>query len=114
MFSPEELKRLINRIQRQLGDFSSPVASGDGDSCVKKECLLFPISPQKMLVIFGLLTGALEVDAVFLDRDRTVQIILEGSLITMDTSEKTNMDKKLDELGSMPFDQVIKTLLEKL
>jgi len=117
VFSPEELSRLAVQIQKQLsqgeGD-SYSATSGDCDPCVKKDCLLAPLTPQNALVIFGLLTGVLEVDSVLLDRDRTIQIILEGSFNTLKIKKKTNMDKKLDKLGSMPFDQVVKTLLERL
>jgi hypothetical protein len=43
------------------------------------------------------------------DRDQIVQIVLEGSL-----KKKTELEKMLDEIGSMPFDEVVKAMLERL
>lgn len=117
MFSPEELSRLADQIQKQLsqeeGD-SHSAAQGDCNPSISKDCLLAPITPQKALVIFGLLTGVLEVDSVVIDRDQIIQIVLEGSLKIKTTRKKTKMDELLDIVGPMPFDYVVKALLERL
>ncbi len=119
MFLPEELNRLANQLQKQMtqeeGD-SSPAASGDCNPCDKKDCLLVPMTAENALVILGLLTGVLEVENIVIGRDQTIQIVLEGSLKikTKTTRKKTEMEALFDMIGSMPFDYVIKTLLERL
>jgi len=82
-------------------------SSGRGDNKinkVKKPAL----SPQKVLVILGLLGGVLEVDSILVDRDQIIQIRLNGSL-----RRKTRLDKMLDEIGDMPFDDVLKSILRR-
>lgn len=120
MFSPEELNRLADQIQKQMTQgegVSYPAASGDCDPCDKKDCLLVPMTPQKALVILGLLTGALEVDNIVIDRDRSILIVLEGYLkirTKTTTEKKTKIDELLNMVGTMPFEYVIKTLLGML
>lgn len=105
-------EQLRKQMTRGEGD-SSPAASGDCDPCNKKDSLIAPFTPQKALVILGLLTGALEVDNIVIDRDQTIQIVLQGSLKlrTKTTKEKNGMDELLNMVGSMPFEYVMKTLL---
>jgi hypothetical protein len=67
------------------------------------------LTPANALVIGGLLGGVLEVESVLIDKDQTVQIILEGSL-----RQKTQLEKMLDQIGSKPFDEVVKAMLERL
>jgi hypothetical protein len=38
------------------------------------------LTPQQIAVVIGLLTKALEVNSVLLDKDRRVEIVLEGSI----------------------------------
>jgi len=113
VFSPEELNRLADQFQKQMmqgegGSYSATCSPSD-----KKDCLIAPLTPQKALVIFGLLTDVLEVDSVVINRDQTVQVVLEGDLKTKKTKKKTEMDELLDIVGSMPFDYVVKTLLKR-
>lgn len=68
-----------------------------------------PLPPQKLLVILGLLSGALEVTAVQVDKDQTVEFLLAGTL-----KRPTRLDKILDEIGRMPFDDVLKAVLDRL
>jgi hypothetical protein len=63
------------------------------------------ITPVKALVILGLLTESMDVISVLFDKDQTIQLVLSGSL-----KRKTPLDKRLDDLGPMPFDDVIKAI----
>lgn len=67
------------------------------------------ITPSKALVIAGLIGGVLEVDSVLVDKDQTLEITLQGSL-----KQKTQLDKMLEQIGGMPFDEVMKALLDRL
>lgn len=68
-----------------------------------------PLTPQQLLVILGLLSGALEVTSVLVDKDQLVQFVLTGTL-----KRPTRLDKMLEEIGRMPFDDVLKALLDRL
>ncbi len=57
----------------------------------------------------GLLAGVLEVQSVLIDRDQIVDILLEGSL-----KRKTRLDKMLDEIGDMPFDEVLEAIMGRV
>ena len=114
MPSSFELGALMELIMSQLGhdkqksdEDVSMNSSGCGDNKInkgKKPAL----SPQKVLVILGLLGGVLEVDSILLDREQVVQIRLNGSL-----RRKTRLDKMLDEISAMPFDDVLKSILRR-
>lgn len=67
------------------------------------------ITPAQTLVIAGIIGGVLDVDSILVDRDQVVQIVLEGSL-----KQKTELEKMLDEIGSMPFNEVVKAMLDRL
>ncbi len=66
-------------------------------------------TPAQISVIFGLLTGALSVNSVLVDRNQAVEIVLTGSL-----KRKTELDNILDVIGSMPFDEVLKAMMGRL
>lgn len=67
------------------------------------------IDPAQAIIIGAMLTGVLEVTSVLVDRDQTVEVVLTGSL-----KKKTELEKLLDQIGSKPFDEVIKALLGRL
>lgn len=67
------------------------------------------ISPEQALVIASLLGNALRVESVLVDRNQAVEIVLTGTL-----KRKTQMDKLMDQIGSMPFDDVVKAFLQRL
>ncbi len=83
-----------------------PKTKDAGCTNVKKNISV--LQPQKLLVILGLLAGVLEVDSILVDRDQVVQILLEGSL-----RRKTKLDKMLDEIGEMPFDDVLRAIINR-
>lgn len=116
MFSSGELNNLLEQIVSQFGqgmDNSTkitPAKSTGGYKCKQTNKRKAPvITPQKALVILGLLAGVLEVQSVLIDRDQIVDILLEGSL-----KRKTRLDKMLDEIGDMPFDEVLEAIIGRV
>jgi len=66
------------------------------------------LTPQKILVILGLLAGVLEVSSIAVDKDQVIEILLEGSL-----RRRTKLDQLLDEIGEMPFDEVLNSIIRR-
>lgn len=75
-------------------------------TCINQNCSTNNLTSGQILVIIALLGGVLEVESVLVDKDQEVQIILSGSL-----KRKTQLDKIMDQVGSQPFDKVMKNLL---
>lgn len=115
MISSNDLNTLLQQMMSQVGQgpFLSAkknrsIINGCDKNANGKNTLLSHITPDRILVIAGLLTGTLEVQEVSVDRDQVVQISLAGSL-----KRKTKLDKMLDEIGQMPFDEVLKAVLKR-
>ncbi|MGD8400081.1 MAG: hypothetical protein PVH64_03975 [Bacillota bacterium] len=71
----------------------------------KKNCPR--LDPTQILVIGGLLSGALVVRSVWVNNDQTVQFILTGNL-----KRKTQLDKMMEIIGQLPFDEVVKAMVD--
>jgi len=115
MFSSDKLNELSKLIGQLFNLSGEPIkekhAQNEGDSQGSKkgtpvQPVCPPITPQRALVILGLLLGTLEVNSVLVNRDQTVQIFLQGSL-----KRKTRLEKIMDEIGALPFDEVIRAIL---
>ncbi len=110
MFSSGELEPLMERIFSQLGLGTKNVHNGlkadqvEGNQSSTSR--IEKLTPQKTLVILGLIGNVLEVKSVLIDRDLIVNILLEGSL-----KRRTKLDNCLDEIGAMPFDDVLRAVL---
>ncbi|WP_053955452.1 hypothetical protein [Inediibacterium massiliense] len=78
-------------------------------SSKNKNCNQSNLKPGQILVIAALLGGVLEVDSILIDKDQIVQILLTGSLKR--PKAKTQLEQIMDQVGCMPFDQVMKNLL---
>ena len=63
------------------------------------------LSPQQIAVIAGLLTNALSVDSVLVDKDQRLQIVLGGSL-----RRKTPLDRLIQELQGNSLKEIIEAL----
>ncbi|WP_159426248.1 hypothetical protein [Desulfolucanica intricata] len=50
----------------------------------------------------------MEVESILVDRSQVIEILLTGLL-----RRKTKSDKMLDEIGTMPFDEVWRSLLRR-
>ena len=103
MFSPDKINELSKIIGQLFHLNGEPVKT----HTAKPVCP--PITPQRALIILGLLTGTLDVNCISLSSDQTVQITLEGSL-----KRKTRLEKIMDEIGSLPFDEVVRAILKRL
>ncbi len=102
------LNKLIGDIGRSFDSHGNNCSGGKNSGKDFKDKGL-EITPQKLLVIAGLLGGALVVESVLLSKDQVVEIVLSGSL-----KQKTELEKMLDHIGKMPFDEVAKTMLDRL
>ncbi len=102
MFSSDQFNTLMNEVMSRL----STGKEGDNKGGKNKEKSRINLSPSQAIVILGILAGALDVDSVLVDRNQEVQVILSGSL-----KRKTQLEKIMDQVGTMPFDEVMKTLL---
>jgi hypothetical protein len=100
----------INNILKELLSRYSPNVPGSSNICPPKPAGgKLGITPSQAIVIGGILGGVLNIESVLVDKNQTVEIVLSGSL-----KKKTVLEKMLDQVGSMPFDEVIKTMLERL
>ncbi|MFZ5643042.1 MAG: hypothetical protein ACOY46_05585 [Bacillota bacterium] len=99
MVSGNRLGEIKEKILAQLLQDKGDDGCGDN-----KEKL--SLTPSQLLVILGLLGGVFEVTSLLVDKDQEVQIVLTGSL-----KRKTELDKKLDEIGSLPFDEVMGAII---
>jgi hypothetical protein len=70
-------------------------------------CGLINLTPAQVLIIAGFFAGVLEVISVLVDKDQTVQIVLQGSL-----KKPTQLDQIMEQVGKMPFDQVMRSIME--
>lgn len=99
------MNSLLKEAMKQLG-IDTQDGNKDGNKSNNKR---ISINPSTALVIIGLLSGVLQVDSVLVDRDQTVEFVLSGSL-----KQKTQLEKIMDQIGTMPFDEVMKAFLGRL
>ncbi len=106
--SDNHIDSLAKRLIKQLG-LSEDIDNLDNkkdnkDGSKKKSCI--NLSASNLLVIAGLLSGALTVDSLLVDARQEIQIVLTGSL-----KQKTELEKMMDQIGTMPFDEVVKAIV---
>ncbi|MCX7708477.1 MAG: hypothetical protein N2484_01360 [Clostridia bacterium] len=116
MLSPEELNILTKKIMEQLKNYDadsdpSEVEYGNlqENMGTEKNNSTMTMTPSQALIIGGVLGGVFEVESVLVDKDQSVQIVLSGSL-----KEKSELEKMLDQIGGMPFNEVMKALVDRL
>lgn len=123
MFSPESFNSLFRELLARLSGPDKYKDTGNNGSCINANGQSsqgakggkansgnnIAINPTQALVIAGILGGVLDVQSILFDKDQIVQILLEGSL-----KQKTELDKMLEQIGTMPFDEVMKALLGRL
>ncbi|MFZ7101812.1 MAG: hypothetical protein ACOWWO_04015 [Peptococcaceae bacterium] len=103
MLSPDYLNTLLEAVSAQLNEINreeEKVNHGTGTG--------FCLTPSQTLVILGLLGGVLSIESILVDKDQTVNIVLEGTL-----KRKSKMDKILDQMGHLSFEEVMKALFER-
>ncbi len=99
------LKDVLSRLNSNVSPNASAGTGGKDGSAGKAPV----ITPSQLIVIGGILGGALEVTSVLVDKNQTIEILLTGSL-----RKRTDLEKLLDQIGSMPFDEVVKAMLGRL
>lgn len=106
MFSAGHMEMLLRKVMDQLGMEVPGEKNGEKKNDKDKPTHCLPnLTPSQMLVTLGLLSGALSVDSVLIDKDQIIQIVLSGSL-----KRKTQLEKVMDQVGEMPFDEVMKAV----
>ena len=83
--------------QKQKGDRTGNDNNGTG-------CL--NLLPSEFLVIAGIICDVLQVELVLITRRQTIEIVLTGSL-----QRRTQLDKVMEQIGKMPFDKVIQSIM---
>ncbi|MCF8010928.1 MAG: hypothetical protein K9L17_10405 [Clostridiales bacterium] len=92
MLSPEQIDAMLEKIM-------------DNMECNDKQ--KSKLTTSEILVIAGLLGNVLSVDSILVDRDQLIQIVLSGSL-----KRKTELDKILEKMEDMPFEDVMKGIID--
>ncbi|MGE5583022.1 MAG: hypothetical protein ACM3X9_10880 [Bacillota bacterium] len=72
---------------------------GNQTSCIN-------LLPSELLVIAGIICDVLQVNSVLVDRNQSVEIVLVGTL-----KRRTQLDKVMQQIGKMPFDQVVQAIM---
>lgn len=108
MFSPDQFNAFFEQLISQLGE-GNQVNPGRS-SCHKDESKKGqPLPPSSVLAIAGLLAGVLKVGSILISSDQTIEIRLDGSV-----KKRSDLAKMMDKIGAMPFDAVVKAMLERL
>ncbi|MVP01344.1 hypothetical protein [Paenibacillus lutrae] len=74
----------------------------------KKKASSAQLTPQQIAVVVGLLTNALEVLSVLIDKDQNIQIVLQGSI-----RKKTKADRLAEELDEVSVGDLIEAFIRK-
>lgn len=108
-----------NNYDSAINNIFSRLLGAESESSGQKKCnnsssgsnssILSQLTPSKILVIAGLLGDVFTVDSVLVDRDQNVEIVLIGSL-----KQKTQLEKVMDQVGKLPFDEVLKSIIGRL
>lgn len=98
MYSSDQLNSLLKEAASLLG---APENEKNNKNCNKPK-----ITPSQILVIAGILGGVLDVDSILIDKRQEIQIVLLGTL-----KRPTELEQIMQQIGSLPFDQVVKAML---
>jgi hypothetical protein len=88
------------KVRHKIEDPKNP---GDGSNQTSS----FNLLPSELLVIAGIICNVLKVDSVLINRNQGVEILLTGSM-----KRTTQLEKIMQQIGKMPFDQVMRAILE--
>lgn len=100
---PQMANLFIERFLSQLVREDNENDSGDFGKDKK-----VTLTPAKILVLLGILGGVFEVHYLLVNKEQTVQVLLEGTL-----KRKTEMDKILDSLGHKTFDEIMQAMADR-
>lgn len=109
MFSPDQLNSLSKIIMEKLGANDTRKCNSDKSHNRSEDKNRIQITPSQALVIMGIITNSLEVNSVLVDRNQEIQILLVGSL-----KQKTELEKTISAIGKLPFEDVLKAVINNL
>ncbi|WP_059103983.1 hypothetical protein [Shouchella shacheensis] len=78
----------------------------DSKSTSKDENRQTRVTPKEIAIVTALLTNALYVQSILVDRDQVVQVILQGSL-----NSRPEMNALLDQVRDVPVGEFLSALL---
>lgn len=107
MIPQEQLNEFIKIIMSQFACDDNCKTENKATKNVKKKLLC--LTPAEIMLVAGILTDALSIESLSVNRDQQIQIVVGGSL-----KRKTELEKTLDEIGQKPFDEVLKALLTRM
>jgi hypothetical protein len=110
VFSSEELEK-AKKLVAQFGQLNLKQDSNSNkeknDKRSDKNKSPIDLLPSELLVIAGIICNVLQVQSVLVDRNQAIEIVLVGSL-----KRRTQLDKVMEQIGKMPFDQVMKSIMD--
>lgn len=90
-----------NKKNKKKSNDEGPNQTTDGSQgCIS-------LNASQLLVVAGLLTGVLDVESILVSRDQTIDIVVTGTL-----RRRTQLDKIMSQVGQLPFDQVMKSIID--
>lgn len=108
MFSSDQLNDLMQIVMNKLEIDERKLDTNSKDNNCDREKI--NLNPSQILVILALLAGTLQVNSIVINREQGVDIILTGSL---KKEEESEIDKIMKQLGHLPFDEVMKSMLKR-
>lgn len=82
---------------------------GKGNNGKKNKKSALPnLTPPQIAVIVGILTNALKVESVLIDKDQTIQVLLEGSI-----RRKSKADIIADQLDNISVGDLIEAFIRR-
>lgn len=103
MFSSKDQEN-AKKVISKLGLGKNQQENDQGSA--KDENVFLGLNPSQLLVIAGIIAGGLQVESVLVNRNQSIEIVLIGEL-----KRKTQLDKIMEQIGKMPFDQVMKSII---
>lgn len=116
MYSSEELDLLVQEALDSLGIQNKSEGNEDKKGNYRRNKNQnrnsLNLTTAQALVIAGILGGSLSVFSVLVDANQEINIVLTGSLKKKDNNDK--LDGILDQLGKVPFDDVVAAMVRRL
>lgn len=107
MLCSDDINKLINEIIAGLTNSNNNSNSNTQNQSTGKSGTQ-GLTPSQLLILGGILANVLTVQSVLIANDQHIEIVLVGSL-----KRKTELDRMLDKIGSMSFDDVLNAVLNR-
>ena len=109
MFSPDQLNSLSKIILEKLGVNDTRNYNFDKFHKNNSDKSVMKLTPTQTMIIIGVITNAIEVHSALVDRNQAVQALISGSL-----KKKTELEKTIEAIGKLPFEEVLKAVINNL